>query len=61
MVVGDIWGGLLISIGLRLLMLSGIFQLVICAIPVFLKIPGVTNFDLGSRTEGMLVPFTLHL
>jgi hypothetical protein len=29
-----------------------VFQLGICAIPVFFKIPGVHSFDLGSRTEG---------
>ena len=30
-------------------------QLVICAIPVFFKIPGAEHFDLGSRTEGDVV------
>jgi len=29
-------------------------QLVLCAIPVFFKIPGVEGVDLGSRTEGTL-------
>ncbi|TFY78756.1 hypothetical protein EWM64_g5256 [Hericium alpestre] len=32
----------------------GSFGLVICAIPVFFKIPGAHNFDLGSRTEGFV-------
>ena len=27
-------------------------QLCICAIPVFFKLPGMENLDLGSRTEG---------
>jgi len=30
-------------------------QLVVCAIPVFFKIPGTANFDLGSRTEGKVI------
>ena len=30
-------------------------QLVVCAIPVFFKIPGAEHFDLGSRTEGGVV------
>lgn len=29
-------------------------QLVLCAIPVFFKIPGVGSMDLGGRTEGAL-------
>jgi hypothetical protein len=33
--------------------LSPRMQLCLCAIPVFVKIPGMTNVtDLGSRTEG---------
>jgi ATP-binding cassette subfamily D (ALD) long-chain fatty acid import protein len=31
-----------------------VLQLVLCAIPVFFKIPGVEGVDLGSRTEGIL-------
>ncbi|KII93685.1 hypothetical protein PLICRDRAFT_171408 [Plicaturopsis crispa FD-325 SS-3] len=34
--------------------LWGSFGLVICAIPVFFKIPGIANVDLGSRTEGFV-------
>ncbi|ETW87611.1 ABC transporter [Heterobasidion irregulare TC 32-1] len=34
--------------------LWGSFGLVICAIPVFFKIPGVHAVDLGSRTEGFV-------
>ena len=29
-------------------------QLGICAIPIFFKIPGIGNLDLGSRTEGFV-------
>lgn len=29
-------------------------QLVLCAIPVFVKIPGVQALDMGSRTEGFV-------
>ncbi|TFY63241.1 hypothetical protein EVJ58_g3366 [Rhodofomes roseus] len=32
----------------------GSFGLCICAIPVFFKIPGVDNLDLGGRTEGFV-------
>ncbi|TFY64759.1 hypothetical protein EVG20_g5840 [Dentipellis fragilis] len=34
--------------------LWGSFGLVICSIPVFFKIPGIHNIDLGSRTEGFV-------
>ncbi|KAK1236406.1 ATP-binding cassette long-chain fatty acid transporter pxa2 [Marasmius sp. AFHP31] len=34
--------------------LWGSFGLVLCAIPVFFKIPGAENLDLGSRTEGFV-------
>ncbi|ESK83486.1 abc fatty acid [Moniliophthora roreri MCA 2997] len=34
--------------------LWGSFGLVLCAIPVFFKIPGMENVDLGSRTEGFV-------
>ncbi|KAI0274888.1 ABC transporter transmembrane region 2-domain-containing protein [Gloeopeniophorella convolvens] len=34
--------------------LWGSFGLVICAIPVFFKLPGIHNIDLGSRTEGFV-------
>lgn len=29
-------------------------QLVLCAVPVFFRIPGVSQADLGSRTEGII-------
>ena len=32
--------------------LWGSFGLMLCAIPVFFKIPGVNAGDMGSRTEG---------
>ncbi|KAN0100868.1 ABC transporter transmembrane region 2 domain containing protein [Tylopilus felleus] len=34
--------------------LWGSFGLVVCAIPVFFKLPGLSNNDLGSRTEGFV-------
>ncbi|KAG7092762.1 hypothetical protein E1B28_009086 [Marasmius oreades] len=34
--------------------LWGSFGLVLCAIPVFFRIPGIENVDLGSRTEGFV-------
>lgn len=34
--------------------LWGSFGLVLCAIPVFLKVPGINASDLGSRTEGFV-------
>lgn len=34
--------------------LWGSFGLVLCAIPVFVKLPGVSSLDLGSRTEGFV-------
>ncbi|KIK99783.1 hypothetical protein PAXRUDRAFT_822399 [Paxillus rubicundulus Ve08.2h10] len=34
--------------------LWGSFGLVVCAIPVFFKLPGISNIDLGSRTEGFV-------
>ncbi|KAF8272965.1 adrenoleukodystrophy protein [Lactarius quietus] len=34
--------------------LWGSFGLVACAIPVFFKLPGIYNSDLGSRTEGFV-------
>ncbi|EMD41549.1 hypothetical protein CERSUDRAFT_110101 [Gelatoporia subvermispora B] len=34
--------------------LWGAYGLCICAIPVFFRIPGVENFDLGSRTQGFV-------
>ncbi|KAF4572586.1 ATP-binding cassette sub-family D [Pleurotus pulmonarius] len=34
--------------------LWGSFGLVLCAIPVFFKVPGVSSIDLGSRTEGFV-------
>ncbi|OCH88622.1 adrenoleukodystrophy protein [Obba rivulosa] len=34
--------------------LWGAYGLCICAIPVFFRIPGVANFDLGSRTQGFV-------
>lgn len=33
--------------------LWGSFGLAICAIPVFFKLPGISNIDMGSRTEGI--------
>lgn len=32
--------------------LWGSFGLVVCAIPVFFKLPGISILDLGGRTEG---------
>lgn len=32
--------------------LWGSFGLVVCAIPVFFKLPGISSIDLGGRTEG---------
>ncbi|KAJ3969397.1 adrenoleukodystrophy protein [Lentinula raphanica] len=34
--------------------LWGSFGLVLCAIPVFFKLPGAANIDLGGRTEGFV-------
>ncbi|KAG8220058.1 ABC transporter transmembrane region 2-domain-containing protein [Butyriboletus roseoflavus] len=34
--------------------LWGSFGLVVCAIPVFFELPGLSNSDLGSRTEGFV-------
>ncbi|KAJ8517041.1 hypothetical protein ONZ45_g5740 [Pleurotus djamor] len=34
--------------------LWGSFGLVLCAIPVFFKLPGISTVDLGSRTEGFV-------
>ncbi|KAF7340024.1 ATP-binding cassette sub-family D member 2 [Mycena venus] len=34
--------------------LWGSFGLVLCAIPVFFKLPGISNVDLGGRTEGFI-------
>ncbi|KAF5323349.1 hypothetical protein D9611_005807 [Ephemerocybe angulata] len=34
--------------------LWGSFGLVLCAIPVFFKVPGIQTVDLGSRTEGFV-------
>ncbi|KDR85282.1 hypothetical protein GALMADRAFT_234056 [Galerina marginata CBS 339.88] len=34
--------------------LWGSFGLVLCAIPVFIKLPGVATIDLGGRTEGFV-------
>lgn len=34
--------------------LWGSFGLVVCAIPVFFKLPGTTNIDLGGRTEAFV-------
>ncbi|KAH9044663.1 adrenoleukodystrophy protein [Lactarius pseudohatsudake] len=34
--------------------LWGSFGLVVCAIPVFFKLPGIHSSDLGSRTEGFV-------
>ncbi|KAJ2930502.1 hypothetical protein H1R20_g6598, partial [Candolleomyces eurysporus] len=34
--------------------LWGSFGLVLCAIPVFFKLPGIESVDLGSRTEGFV-------
>ena len=36
-------------------------QLGICAIPIFFNVPGISNRDLGSRTEGkfLLLSHTL--
>ncbi|KAJ7071457.1 adrenoleukodystrophy protein [Mycena amicta] len=34
--------------------LWGSFGLVLCALPVFVKIPGISNTDLGGRTEGFV-------
>jgi ATP-binding cassette subfamily D (ALD) long-chain fatty acid import protein len=36
-------------------------QLVLCAIPVFFKIPGVGGTDLGGRTEGALSNYSTFL
>ena len=37
-----------------------LMQLVLCAVPVFSRIPGVSQVDLGSRTEG-IIHFTLSM
>ncbi|KAF7975760.1 hypothetical protein HWV62_44407 [Athelia sp. TMB] len=34
--------------------LWGSFGLVVCAIPVFFKLPGISSLDLGGRTEGFV-------
>ncbi|KAG6371685.1 ABC transporter transmembrane region 2-domain-containing protein [Boletus reticuloceps] len=34
--------------------LWGSFGLVVCAIPIFFNLPGLSNVDLGSRTEGFV-------
>ncbi|KAH7883863.1 ABC transporter transmembrane region 2-domain-containing protein [Phlebopus sp. FC_14] len=34
--------------------LWGSFGLVVCAIPVFFRLPGISNVDLSSRTEGFV-------
>ncbi|KAJ7293171.1 ABC transporter transmembrane region 2-domain-containing protein [Mycena rebaudengoi] len=34
--------------------LWGSFGLVLCAIPVFFKLPGISSVDLGGRTEGFI-------
>jgi hypothetical protein len=52
MVVGK-YGGKYLSCCL-LLLLRRPTQLAICAIPVFFKMPGVSMFDLGTRTEGFV-------
>ena len=58
-IVKWLWGSfgvsrtkLLLSPRIRLAEPPDFCQLVICAIPVFFKIPGVHAVDLGSRTEG---------
>ena len=33
--------------------LWGSFGLVVCAIPVFFKLPGISSVDLGGRTESL--------
>jgi len=40
---------------------SKVPQLVLCAIPVFFKIPGVGGTDLGGRTEGALSNYSTFL
>lgn len=35
--------------------LWGSFGLVVCAIPVFFKLPGISSIDMGGRTEGVLL------
>jgi ATP-binding cassette subfamily D (ALD) long-chain fatty acid import protein len=36
--------------------LWGAFGLVVCAIPVFFQLPGMSTIDLGGRTEGSYLP-----
>lgn len=56
-----LWGSFGVSIILIDLLSSLNWkQLVLCAIPVFVRIPGVAQVDLGSRTEG-IVYFTLSM
>ena len=49
MVVGKLWGSCFFVTGTKS---HWMLQLVVCAIPVFFKLPGATDVDLGSRTEG---------
>lgn len=50
-----LWGSFGVSIILIDLLSSLNWkQLVLCAIPVFVRIPGVAQVDLGSRTEGIV-------
>ena len=56
-VIKWLWG----SFGVSLMRIYHLFdclwcriQLVLCAIPVFVKIPGVQAIDMGSRTEGFV-------
>jgi ATP-binding cassette subfamily D (ALD) long-chain fatty acid import protein len=59
-VIKWLWGSFGVSTALFIwLFLTFVFKLALCAIPVFFKIPGVGNIDLGSRTEGKIF-FTIH-
>ncbi len=59
-----LWGGF----GVSHLYLSKIlakpinFQMIICGIPIFIKLPGISNVDLGGRTEGtFIVPSAMFI
>lgn len=41
--------------------LWGSFGLVVCAIPVFFKLPGISSLDLGGRTEGLSLILSCHI
>jgi len=39
----------------RLTIIIIFYKLVLCAIPVFIKLPGAATLDLGGRTEGRVL------